>query len=85
MKKIIFVLILILALCLPIFATDLETAVENDEFLKEILISDIPVTYGDEAFRERILLRTEGKRDPIGLVLTGGSARACDHIGVLRY
>ena len=44
MKKIIFVLILILALCLPIFATDLETAVENDEFLKEILISDIPVT-----------------------------------------
>ena len=85
MKKIIFVLILILALCLPIFATDLETAVENDEFLKEILISDIPVTYGDEAFRERILQRTEGKRDPIGLVLTGGSARACAHIGVLRY
>ena len=85
MKKILFVLILILALCLPIFATDLETAVENDEFLKEILISDIPVTYGDEAFRERILQRTEGKRDPIGLVLTGGSARACAHIGVLRY
>ena len=85
MKKIIFVLILILALCLPIFATDLETAVENDEFLKEILISDIPVTYGEEAVRERILQRTEGKRDPIGLVLTGGSARACAHIGVLRY
>ena len=85
MKKILFVLILIMALCLPIFATDLEKSVENDEFLKEILISDIPITYGDEAFRERILKRTEGKRDPIGLVLTGGSARACAHIGVLRY
>ena len=85
MKKILFVLILIMALCLPIFATDLEASVENDEFLKEILMSDIPITYGDEAFRERILKRTEGKRDPIGLVLTGGSARACAHIGVLRY
>ena len=85
MKKLLFVLILISAICLSIFATDLEVAVENDEFLKEILISDIPVTYGDEAFRERILQRTEGKRDPIGLVLTGGSARACAHIGVLRY
>lgn len=85
MKKLLFVLIILASLCLPLFATDLEKAVEEDEFLKEILISDIPVTYGDEAFRARILLRTEGKRDPIGLVLTGGSARACAHIGVLRY
>ena len=85
MKKILFVLILLFAICFSIFATDLETAVQNDEFLREILISDIPVTYGDQAFRERILQRTEGKRDPIGLVLTGGSARACAHIGVLRY
>ena len=85
MKKLIFILLMLSAICLSIFATDLESAVENDEFLKEILISDIPVTYGDESFRERILQRTEGKRDPIGLVLTGGSARACAHIGVLRY
>lgn len=85
MKKLLFVLIILASLCLSLFATDLEKAVEEDEFLKEILISDIPVTYGDEAFRARILLRTEGKRDPIGLVLTGGSARACAHIGVLRY
>lgn len=47
--------------------------------------SDIPVTYGDEGFRERILARTTGERDPIGLVLTGGSARAIAHLGVLAY
>ena len=85
MKKLLFLFIILLAICLPIFATELESAVENDEFLKEILISDIPVTYGEAEFRERILQRTEGKRDPIGLILTGGSARACAHIGVLRY
>lgn len=47
--------------------------------------SDIPVTYGDASFRERILERTKGERDPIGLVLTGGSARALAHVGVLEY
>ena len=85
MKRVLVVLALLAALCLSIFAVDLETEVVEDEFLKEILISDIPVTYGDENFRARILERTEGKRDPVGLVLTGGSARACAHIGVLKY
>ena len=47
--------------------------------------SDIPVTYGDASSRERILERTKGERDPIGLVLTGGSARALAHVGVLEY
>ena len=50
-----------------------------------ILVSDIPITYGDQSFRERILERTRGERDPIGLVLTGGSARALAHLGVLSY
>ena len=50
-----------------------------------MLISDIPITYGDTSFRERILERTRGERDPIGLVLTGGSARALAHLGVLTY
>lgn len=85
MKKLLVTLVLLALICLSVFAIDLETAVENDEFLKEILISDIPVTYGDEAFRARILARTKGERDPIGLILTGGSARACAHIGVLKY
>ena len=50
-----------------------------------IIVSDIPVIYGDEGFRERILEKTKGERDPVGLVLTGGSARALAHIGVLEY
>ena len=51
----------------------------------ELLAANIPIKYGDEAFRERILERTGGEREPIGLVLSGGSARAFAHIGVLRY
>lgn len=83
MKKYLFLLIIITLCVVSVFAEEAE--VGEDEFLKEILISDVPVVYGDENFRERILARTEGKRDPIGLVLTGGSARACAHIGVLKY
>jgi len=51
----------------------------------DILASTVPIKYGDISFRERILKRTEGTRDPVGLVLSGGSARAFAHIGVLRY
>ena len=51
----------------------------------DLLLADIPVSYGEEGFRERILERTKGERDPIGLVLTGGSARAFAHIGVIKY
>ena len=55
------------------------------EFSDYFLDSDIPITYGEKEFRERILERTGGERDPIGLVLTGGSARALAHLGVLQY
>jgi NTE family protein len=51
----------------------------------DLLAADLPIKYGDAAFRERILERTKGEREPIGLVLSGGSARAFAHIGVLRY
>jgi len=51
----------------------------------DLLLSGVPLSYGDEKFRERILERTGGKRSPIGLVLSGGSARAMAHIGVLKY
>ncbi len=84
MKKILLVLLVLVMISISLFASVANES-ENDEFLDEILISDIPITYGDELFRERILARTKGERDPIGLVLTGGSARACAHIGVLRY
>ncbi|MGE4454449.1 MAG: patatin-like phospholipase family protein [Sphaerochaeta sp.] len=51
----------------------------------DILLSDVPITYGDALFRERILEKTKGERSPVGLVLSGGSARAFAHIGVLQY
>lgn len=51
----------------------------------ELLAASIPVSYGDDAFRRRILERTGGEREPVGLVLSGGSARAFAHIGVLQY
>jgi len=51
----------------------------------DILSADIPIIYGEASFRARILERTGGERSPVGLVLSGGSARAFAHIGVLRY
>ncbi len=51
----------------------------------ELLAADLPIIYGDASFRQRILERTKGERDPIGLVLSGGSARAFAHLGVLKY
>jgi len=50
-----------------------------------LLLSDIPIIYGEEKFLERIKEKTGGEREPIGLVLSGGSARAFAHIGVLQY
>ena len=50
-----------------------------------LLLSDVPVVYGKEEFIKRINQRTNGEREPVGLVLTGGSARAFAHIGVLKY
>lgn len=60
---------------------DEQAALPSDD----LLLADVPVLYGEDGFRERILERTKGERDPIGLVLTGGSARAFAHLGVLKY
>lgn len=51
----------------------------------DLLAATVPIIYGEASFRERILDRTGGERDPVGLVLSGGSARAFAHIGVLRF
>jgi NTE family protein len=51
----------------------------------DLLAAGMPILYGDAQFRQRILDRTRGEREPVGLVLSGGSARAFAHIGVLRY
>lgn len=54
-------------------------------FAKDLMLADVPIVYGKESFLQRIEERTGGERTPIGLVLSGGSARALAHIGVLRY
>jgi NTE family protein len=56
-----------------------------DNASTDLLAADVPIQYGDASFRERILERTKGERSPVGLVLSGGSARAFAHIGVLKY
>lgn len=78
MRKGVVILLLVLFLNFSIFA-------ENTSTIGDIVYSDIPISYGEELFREKILERTKGERDPIGLVLTGGSARAFAHLGVLKY
>ncbi|MBG0767268.1 MAG: patatin-like phospholipase family protein [Spirochaetaceae bacterium] len=73
--------LLVMALLICMVLSSLAAAEEADD----ILLADVPITYGDATFRERILARTQGERSPVGLVLSGGSARAFAHIGVLKY
>lgn len=42
-----------------------------------------PIVYGEEVFLEK--LEKSEREQPLGLVLSGGSARAFAHIGVLQY
>jgi NTE family protein len=65
------------------WSVDVPAGVMNNS--NDLLAAGIPIQYGDAQFRQRILERTQGEREPIGLVLSGGSARAFAHIGVLRY
>ena len=48
-----------------------------------LMDAPVPIVYGEAGFRERISARTGGNREAVGLVLSGGSARAFAHIGVL--
>ena len=41
----------------------------------QIMLAEIPFSYGEEKFVERVLAHSKG-REPVGLVLSGGSARA---------
>lgn len=50
-----------------------------------LLLADEPIIYGEENFIERVNKKTGGEREPVGVVLSGGSARAFAHIGVLQY
>ena len=62
-----------------IYAEDFEyTELDGDLYL-----TDIPVYYGEEYFLERLNSRSS-EEPPLGLVFSGGAARAFAHIGVLK-
>ncbi len=73
-------LALVLCCCFPVFVQ----AQSVDDSVDTLLLAATPIVYGEEAFLARIHARTGGLREPVGLVLSGGSARAFAHIGVLR-
>ena len=73
MKKTFVIVLLLLTVCFGVFAED------------SLLLADVPIIYGEENFIQRIEAKTGGEREPIGVVLSGGSARAFAHIGVLQY
>lgn len=72
-RKILVVVLVLFSLCFAAFAED------------SLLLSDVPIVYGEEGFVQRIEAKTGGERDAVGVVLSGGSARAFAHIGVLQY
>ncbi len=74
-KRLLLIALMALLIFAPLFAGQ----------AGDILSADRPIAYGEAAFRARVLERTGGERSPVGLVLSGGSARAFAHIGVLRY
>ncbi len=82
----VFALILFYVL-LCVFSLSADSAEPELEELtpEDLLFAGKPFIYGEEAFIKRINKRTGGKREAIGLVLSGGSARAMAHIGVLKY
>ena len=49
------------------------------------LLQDVPIYEGIDEFQAKLdKIRSEENREPLGLVLCGGSARAYAHVGVLR-
>jgi len=78
MNKLHFLLIL---LTIGVFSTN--SIFADDLPTDQIMSADLPFIYGEEDFIRRIEERT-GDRTPVGLVLSGGSARAFAHIGVLK-
>jgi NTE family protein len=73
MKRILLLIMLFLVLLVPAFAES-----------QDLLLADQPIRYGEQDFIRRIEERTKNEREPIGLVLSGGSARAFAHVGVLK-
>lgn len=81
-RSILFLLpVFIMAAGEPSLAAQASRAPESEA--DQLLLADTPIAYGEELFAARIAERSQG-REPVGLVLSGGSARAFAHIGVLR-
>lgn len=79
MKKITFILLFAIFSISFITAQQFDyTALDGDLYL-----TDLPVYFGEEKFLERINSRDSDK-PPLGLVFSGGAARAFAHIGVLK-
>lgn len=73
MKKAFLSILLIIITLSSVYAADYS-----------LFSSGTPILYGEEDFIRRVEEKA-GDREPVGLVLTGGSARALAHIGVLKY
>lgn len=65
-----------------VFSQGIDRAFPPDDTLRRIVD---PIPLGIEAFEARLeRIRAEEGREPLGLVLAGGSARAFAHIGVIQ-
>ena len=74
------ILVVAFACILPgLFAQIKPAAAEDPVFLM-----DVPLYYGEESFIRRIEHPSSGRKKPLGLLLSGGSARAFAHIGALK-
>lgn len=61
----------------------LSAAPADSRLSSDLLDAVVPFEYGIERFEQRIAASNQGE-EPVGLLLSGGSARAFAHIGVIR-
>lgn len=73
-----------LILCAGLLATLFSLCPLPLVYADSLLLQDIPIFYGEERFLDRIGSLPSGRSEPLGLLLSGGSARAFAHIGVLQ-
>lgn len=57
---------------------------QNSDAEDVLMLRDVPIFYGEEHLRKRLSDLPSGRSEPLGLLLSGGSARAFAHIGVLK-
>ncbi|MCR4789773.1 MAG: patatin-like phospholipase family protein [Treponemataceae bacterium] len=85
MKKYIFLLTIFAFFAMSVFAQN--SADQKKLMFDEtspLLLQDIPIKEGVDEFQKRIDKVRASGREPLGLVLCGGSARAYAHVGALK-